>query len=276
MIDMPRINWTSPALCTGEVMHARTRPSRNVFQYPVFYLRLPLSQLNLLKVPGLAINRRGLCQILNRDYGPRDGSDLLVWARSLLAEHGLDSATADGEIVLQTMPRLMGFTFNPVSFYFCYDRETRLRTVICEVSNTFGERHNYLVAHSDQRPIAAQDRMLADKVFHVSPFFPLGGRYEFRFGGTPQAPVAIINYTAIPDKTAACDASSGVGFYGLRTWLRGHAAPLTGKSLRRALWRFPLLTLGVITRIHWQALRLWLLKVTFFTRPSQPLKETTT
>lgn len=275
MTDAPRMGWTTPALCTGEVMHARTRPSRNVFHYPVFYFRLPLSQLNLLKIRGLAINRRGLCQILNRDHGPRDGSDLLIWARRLLAEQGLGSITADGEIVLQTMPRLLGYTFNPVSFYFCYDRETRLRAVICEVSNTFGERHNYLVAHKDHRPIEAQDRMRADKVFHVSPFFPLGGRYEFRFGGTAQAPVAIINYTAIPDNVSS-DAGSGAGQYGLRTWLRGHATPLTSQSLGRALWRFPLLTFGVITRIHWQALRLWLRKVTFFTKPSHPLKETTT
>lgn len=265
------LDWISSSLCVGDVMHARTRPTRNVFHYPIFYLRLPLSRLSTLDIRGLAINRRGLCQILNRDHGPQDGSDLLCWARQLLDVHDLAEATRDGEIVLQTMPRLFSYLFNPVSFYFCYDRDRHLRAVICEVSNTFGERHNYLVTHPDHRPIAPHDRLQAHKVFHVSPFFPLGGNYEFRFGGTPQVPVAMINYTAPP----APDAGSGNGHYGLRTWLRGQAVPLDAAALRRAMMRFPLLTFGVIARIHWQALRLWIRKVTFFSKPTLPLKETT-
>jgi len=281
MTNATNMGWTSPSLCTGEVMHARTRPTRNVFRYPVFYLRLPLSQLNLLKAPGLAINRRGICQMLNRDHGPMDGTDLLIWSRQVLAAHDLADVTAGGEVVLQTMPRLFGYAFNPVSFFFCYDINTQLRAVIAEVSNTFGERYNYVVTHADHRPIKSHDRMKARKSFHVSPFFPLNGEYEFRFGGTPQAPVAIINYDVAGTDGAAArhhDANRGDGHYGLRTWLRGDAAPLTGQTLRRAIWRFPLLTFGVITRIHWQALRLWIHKVTFFTKPDLPtpsLKEKT-
>ncbi len=265
-------DWLKPTLCVGDVMHARTRPKRNVFHYPVFYLRLPLSKLNTLNITGLAINKRGICQILNQDHGPRDGNDLLTWARTVLAQQGLNEITQDGEIMLQTMPRIFGYQFNPVSFYFCHDREAALRAVICEVSNTFGERHNYLVTHADHRPIKAHDTIYAQKVFHVSPFFPLGGDYEFRFGGTPDAPVAMINYTA----QSTADAQSGDGQYGLRTWLRGRAQPLTAAAIYGALSRFPLLTFGVIARIHWQALRLWLLKVSFFSKPSLPLKETST
>ena len=265
-------DWLKPTLCIGEVMHARTRPKRNIFHYPIFYLRLPLSRLNTLKIGGLAINKRGICQILNRDHGPQDGSDLLVWAHSILNQHGLSDITEGGEIMLQTMPRLFGYQFNPVSFYFCHDRDAALRAVICEVSNTFGERHNYLVAHADHRPIKAHDILYAQKVFHVSPFFPLGGNYEFRFGGTPDAPVAMINYTA----QSTNDAQSGDGQYGLRTWLRGRTQPLNAAAVYGALSRFPLLTFGVIARIHWQALRLWLLKVSFFSKPSLPLKETST
>ena len=264
-------SWLTPALCVGDVMHARTRPKRNVFHYPVFYLRLPLSQLTTLHVRGLAINRRGLCQILNKDHGPQDGTDLMVWVRELLKNQGLERVTENGEVILQTMPRIFGYLFNPVSFYFCYDQTSRLRAVICEVSNTFGERHNYLVAHEDHRPIEENDILHARKVFHVSPFFPLNGHYAFRFGGTPQSPLAVINYTAEP----TVDAESGSGQYGLRTWVRGDAVPLNTGTLRAALLRFPLLTFGVITRIHWQALRLWWRKVTFFSKPTPPLKETT-
>lgn len=264
-------SWLTPSLCVGDVFHARTRPKRNIFKYPIFYLRLPLSRLGSLGVGGLAVNQRGLCQILNKDHGPQDGSDLLIWVRNLLANEGLGEITEDGEVMLQTMPRIFGYLFNPVSFYFCHDRENRLRAVVCEVSNTFGERHNYLVAHKDHRPIDTHDVLHAKKVFHVSPFFPLGGEYEFRFGGTPQAPLAMINYDA-PETT---DAAQGTGNYGLRTWVRGNAVKLDSQSLRIALIRFPLLTFGVIVRIHWQAIRLWLNKVTLFSKPRPPLKETT-
>ena len=264
-------SWLTPTLCVGDVMHARTRPARNVFHYPIFYLRLPLSRLSLLNVRGLAVNKSGICQILNRDHGPQDGTDLLIWIRELLKQNNLDKVTEDGEVILQTMPRIFGYLFNPVSFYFCHDRVGLLRAVVCEVSNTFGERHNYLVMHPDHRPIELQDRLHARKVFHVSPFFPLNGAYEFRFGGTPQSPVAMINYSAEPHE----DGVSGSGQYGLRTWVRGSAVQLNSTALRNALIRFPLLTLGVIVRIHWQAFRLWVRKVTFFSKPSSPLKETT-
>lgn len=265
------LSWISPVVCSGEVMHARTRPTRNIFHYPVFFLRLPLSRLSSLDVPALSINRRGMCQILNRDHGPQDGSDLWDWAQKLLATQGLNEITCGGEVVLQTMPRLFGYLFNPVSFYFCYDPDQHLRAVICEVSNTFGERHNYVVAHDDHRPIAAVDTLRALKAFHVSPFFPLGGAYEFRFGGSPEHPVAMINYQADNED----DAKSGAGRYGLRTWLRGDATLLNTTHLRMAIWRFPLLTFGVITRIHWQAFRLWVRKVTFFSKPTNPIKEKT-
>ncbi len=264
-------SWLSPALCIGDVMHARTRPARNVFHYPIFYLRLPLSRLTTLNMRGLAINKPGLCQILNRDHGPRDGSDLLAWVRALLNQNGMSEVTEDGEVILQTMPRIFGYLFNPVSFYFCHDRKGLLRAVVCEVSNTFGERHNYLVAHPDHRPIETHDCLHAQKVFHVSPFFPLNGGYEFRFGGKPASPIAMINYTS----TGSEDAQVGHGQYGLRTWIRGDAFALSAKSLRAALLRFPFLTFGVIIRIHWQALRLWVRKVTFFSKPTAPLKETT-
>jgi DUF1365 family protein len=264
-------SWHDPALCVGDVMHARTRPTRNVFHYPIFYLRLPLSQLSTLAVPGLAINKPGICQILNRDHGPKDGSDLMHWVKELLEAHGLSGATAGGEVILQTMPRLFGYLFNPVSFYFCHDHAGHLRAVVCEVSNTFGERHNYLVSHPDHRPIESHDVLHAQKVFHVSPFFPLNGTYDFRFGGKPDSPIAMINYSA----EDSVDANSGHGQYGLRTWIRGNAVPLRGATLRAALLRFPVLTIGVIVRIHWQALRLWLRKVTFFSKPVAPLKETT-
>ena len=166
-------SWTEPTLCVGDVMHSRTQPVRNQFIYPLFYLRLPLSRLAALSVPGLSINRKGLCQILNSDHGAQDGSPLLPWVRQTLAKQGLEYLADSGEVVLQTMPRILGYTFNPVSFFFCYDDTEALRAVICEVSNTFGERHNYLVAHENGYPILPEEWLTTEKVFHVfhKPFF---------------------------------------------------------------------------------------------------------
>ena len=251
-------------------MHARTHPVRNQFRYPLFYLRLPLSRLSGLNVPGLSINKSGLCQILNRDHGPQDGSALLPWVRSILETRGLEALADAGEIVLQTMPRIFGYTFNPVSFFFCHDKSGTLRAVICEVSNTFGERHSYLVIHERTDPILPHQWLSAKKVFHVSPFFPLTGHYRFRFGGTPSKPIAMIDYRSEEPGRSL----NAVGIHGLRTWVRGSAKALTGRTMATALLRFPLMTFTVIARIHWQALRLWIKKTPFYTKPDATLKET--
>ena len=155
----------TPELCIGTVMHARHAPVVNRFSYPLFFLRLPLSRVDSLQMKMLGVNRPAPMRIDFADHGARDGSNPIDWARALLRRHGIE---ADGEIVLQTMPRLLGYVFNPVSFCYCHDAKSRLRAVICEVNNTFGERHNYIVAHADGRPIQSTDSLWARKVFPVS------------------------------------------------------------------------------------------------------------
>ena len=264
-------SFTEPTLCIGDVMHTRTQPVRNQFIYPLFFLRLPLSRLGSIRIPGLAINRKGICQVLNRDHGAQDGSPLLPWVRQILAKKQMEYLADSGEVVLQTMPRIFGYTFNPVSFFFCYDNTHTLRAVICEVSNTFGERHNYLVAHENSDPIKPNQWLHAEKAFHVSPFFPLTGYYRFRFDGTASNPITLIDYRT---EKSSC-ATNPEHVCGLRTWIRGTAMPLTGRSMHIALIRFPLMTFNVISQIHWQALKLWIKRVPFYSKPNAPFKETT-
>ena len=242
----------SPQLNLGAVMHERHAPVRNRFSYAIFTLRLPLSQLDNLRVPLLGINRFNLLSVLNRDHGARDGSPLLPWVRAQLARHGIHSA--DGEVVLQTLPRLFGYLFNPVSFWYCYDKQGGLRAVICEVSNTFGEHHNYLVAHANHHPISDKDELLAGKTFHVSPFLPVRGEYRFRFRLRGEHVGVGIDYWDGGVKT-------------LTTRLAGRDQALSTRSLLQGLARCPLLTFGVIARIHWQALRLVWRRVPFFRKP---------
>jgi hypothetical protein len=250
-----------PAIGAGAVMHERRQPWLHRFTYPVRFLRMPLSRWDVLRVPGLGIDRPGLLGLHSRDHGPRDGSPLLPWIRAQLAERGI-ADICDGEVVLQTCPRVFGFVFNPVSFYLCHDRQGCLRAVLAEVNNTFGEGHNYWVVRDDLGAIVADDDLPARKVFHVSPFFAVAGEYRFRFDQRDDLSVVCIDYFN------DC-------IMQLATRIGGRLLPLDGAGVRRWLLGFPLLTVGVVWRIHWQALRLWLRGATFHRKPEPPQAHTT-
>ncbi len=241
------MNFT-PRLCLGHVMHRRLRPAVNAFVYPVFYLQLPLRALAAARCAVFSLDRWNLLSFHTRDHGPRDGQPLLPWIEQRLAEQGLPS---DGEIVLQTFPRLLGFVFNPVSFWFCHDRDGRTIAILAEVNNTFGGTHSYLL-HRGGEPLKAGEELRADKCLHVSPFNTVEGGYRFRFSlhGASAVQRAHIDYD---------DAEGEV----LRTAISGTPKPWSTSALLSAFLRMPALTLGVVVRIHWQALRLWLKGVPF-------------
>ena len=245
-------------ICVGRVMHRRIRPHEHQFSYGVFFLRIPLSTLSSIENRWTSLNRFNLLSLDARDYGAGDGSDLLSWARTLLKENGLSAA--NGEVVLQTFPRLLGYVFNPISIWYCYDEAGAMRAAICEVRNTFGECHHYLVAHADVRPIVATDWLLARKVFHVSPFCEVRGGYRFRFEQIDGRAFAQIDYFDGP-----CDQDKLIA-----TTIHGVPEPLNSRSAIAAFARFPLMTLGVVARIHWQALKLWRKRVPFFSKPEPP------
>jgi DUF1365 family protein len=247
-------------LFTGRVMHHRVRPAQHRFSYPVFFVRFSVDHPETLVGPLFSVNGRNLFTLRYADYGPRDGSDLRPWIRGLLAREGI--AGVDGEIWLQTFPRVLGYAFNPVSFWLCHDRGGALRAVLAEVNNTFGEHHNYLLAHPDGRPIAPGDDLGARKVFHVSPFLEVKGAYRFRFR------------TEVPDCQFRIDYEDEAGKL-LYTTISGRGDPLTTRVLARAFLRYPLMTLGVMARIHYHALRLWAKRIEFFSKPVPPSEETT-
>jgi DUF1365 family protein len=241
----------------GQIRHARMRPASNAFAYGSFFLRLPLRSLAGQPWPfqRLARNGRGLFALNDADHG--DGRPLLAWIDAQLAGEGI--ADADGEIWLHCFPRVLGYVFNPVSLWFCHRRDGALRAVVCEVNNTFGERHCYLLARADGAPLRWGEELSARKVFHVSPFCAVEGGYRFRFMLAPRAQgerfVARIDY------------DDGRGPL-LATSIEGTLAPLTDAQLTRAFFRYPAFTFGVIARIHWQALKLWAKRVPFFSKPS--------
>ena len=250
-------------LCFGEVRHTRLRPVRNAFAYGTYYLRLPLRTLGQQGF-GAALfsrNRFNLLSFVDADHG--DGKQPLVaWIDALLKSEGVDDA--DGELWLQAMPRVLGFVFNPVSFWFCHRRDGALRAVLCDVRNTFGERHFYLL--DTGAAIGNGSELAARKVFHVSPFCAVEGGYRFRFSRFMRSG---------GEHTLACidhDDAAGVV---LQTSVSGAARPLSNASVARAFFCFPLMTFGVVLRIHVQALRLWLRRVPFFSKPVPPQQKVT-
>jgi uncharacterized protein len=246
----------------GSVRHARLRPAPHRFAYRSFFLRLPMRSLAPVAWPlrVLARNRRGLFSLHDADHG--DGSAPLAWVERLLAAQGIRDA--DGEIWLHTFPRVLGYVFNPVSFWLCHRADGALRAVLCEVNNTFGERHCYLLAHADGRALRWGEELSAAKAFHVSPFCRVEGRYRFRFvlTGRAQRFVAKIDHD---------DADGPL----LQTSIEGRLVPLTERALLRAFFAYPAFSLGVVARIHWQALRLWLKRVPFFAKPPPPAASVT-
>jgi hypothetical protein len=250
----------TPRFFFGTVMHERLRPARNRFVYPVFFLSVPLSRIEGLENRWLSVNRPNVFGFRFADHGAQDGSHPLPWIRALLADAGL--AVADGEVWLQTFPRVLGYVFNPVSFWFCEDRAGALRAVLCEVNNTFGERHRYLLAHPDARPIASGETLGARKRFHVSPFNEVRGEYRFRFHVGGEHALARIDYL---------DASGDI----LHTSVSGSAAPYSAATLARAFFGHPWMTVGVIARIHWQALKLAWKRVPFVSKPLPPTDHVT-
>jgi len=237
------------------VAHARTRPRRNAFHYKLCYFAIPVSEwFKGTRGAFFSIDRFNLFSLRSRDYGdgaapPRE------WIAGLLHEQGLSEA--DGEIVLLTLPRLLGYAFNPVSFWFCFDHSRQLRAVLAEVNNTFGERHCYLCFHETHEPITKAARLVVRKMFHVSPFMEVKGSYRFRFDYDPER---------IGVQIDLLDEEGVI----LATSMRGRPQAITTLGLLKTALGYPLQTIKVVVLIHYQAVKLFLKGVRNYRKPEPP------
>lgn len=246
----------TPQLLTGTVMHKRLLPKVHAFNYGIYYVALPLSRLSSMS---LAYNRFSALSFYDKDHGPCDGSSLEAWVRGVLQQYKVH---ADGEITLVCMPRVLGYVFNPVSFWLCQDKQGQIRAVLCEVHNTFGERHTYICAHEDQRPISGSNILIAEKLFHVSPFLKREGHYQFRFEIDD-------NQSEQARFKVQIDFYQESGQKQLITALAGRLQPLTKSNLRIAFWRYPFVTFKAVLMIHWHALKLVLKGIQYIAKPKQ-------
>jgi hypothetical protein len=239
---------------SGSVMHRRIHPRENRFVYPVFFLLINIDELGSLDSALLGINRWRPLSFHFADHG--DGEHPQRWIERELRKHNLTDC--NGPIWVQTFPRVFGYAFNPVSFWYCLREDSSVGAIIAEVNNTFGERHCYVL---EPNPKTGEfNEISAEKRMYVSPFYPVTGEYHFRFNTDFDAPRVGIDYL-------------NGGQLQLNTAIWGKAKPLTAATLLAALIHQPFLTLGVVLRIHWQALRLLAKRTPFYPKPDSKIEE---
>jgi DUF1365 family protein len=232
-------------LYVGCVMHARLKPMGHRFSYRVMSLLIDLDRLaDADRQSALfCVNRAALYSFHEADHGKRDGSSLRAYAQRCAAERGID--LTGGRVLLLCYPRLLGYTFNPLSVYFCYRADGELGLLIYEVRNTFGDIHPYVLPVLSGEISDAGVRQQQDKLFYVSPFIEMAMRYHFR---------VLPPGERVQLRILATDRESPV----LAATFDGSRRILNTKELLRAFVRLPLVTMKIMAAIHWEALRLWL------------------
>lgn len=239
---------------SGEVIHHRHHPVSHRFCYPMFFMLLNLDELDDLNSWVFGVNRKRVCSFLFSDHG--NGEDPRQWVPAVLESEGVTGC--DRRIWVQTMPRVFGYLFNPVSFWYCENSEGEIGAIIAEVNNTFGDRHCYVLTPN---PVNGRfHHVVAEKVMHVSPFYTVEGQYQFSFNVRFNRPAVVIDYHHHQVKQ-------------LHTAIHGVSRAWSPLNWCRVLLKQPFLTIGVMVRIHWQAFCLWIKGVHFYGRIHPTNKE---
>lgn len=253
-------------LCPAQVWHKRLRPFKHPLNYKVLCLRLRMDRAEEIKRHNswlFGFNRRRPVSFMNRDHGYRDGGDLMVWLADVLDAVGVDHP--GGAVWLQTFPRMFGYVFNPVSFWYLHDSLGELRVIVAEVNNTFGQHHQYVLSAPAGTPIQSGQTLTCQKVFHVSPFCPVKGQYRFERvlqRGVDRMTIDYFDDEALPEPL-------------IRTGIAVTPERFQARELFKAVARMPLMTFGVMLRIHWHAWKLWRNGATFYRLPQLPTNEVT-
>ncbi len=240
----------------GHVYHSRHDGIGNAFRYPTFFLMFRCDQEAELQTQ-MRRRFKNILSFSSRDYLTHSAAPLGGTIKEFLKSRcGYEAE----EVWLHTLPRMFGYVFNPVNFWLCR-RDGRLDAVLCEVNNTFGEKHYYWLQVPEG--IQPEQWLESKKVFHVSPFLPVEGSFKFRFNITDrQARIDIFYYKDNQELR-------------LSTWIDGELQPLESVSLARIVLRYGWITPLVILRIHIQAVRLWWRKAQFYKKPDLPTQEIT-
>lgn len=243
---------------TGRVRHRRHSPTAHEFSYPLFMMYLDLAELPALfdRFWCWSNRRPALARFKREDYLGDTGTPLDRAVRDTVLQ--ATGRAARGPIRLLTHLRYFGYVFNPVSFYYCFDEsDSRVETIVAEITNTpWNERRTYVLPVEESAQGNRTMRFDFDKTFHVSPFMPMGVRYDWRFSAPADG--LLVHMRNIRDGERMFDAT-----------LRLARQEISHASMAQTLVTFPLMTAKVTGAIYWQALRLILKRTPFFTHPDK-------
>ncbi len=230
---------TNSCIYNGVVTHTRFKPIKHFLKYKTFSFFIDLDELEKLQKENLifSYNRFNIFSFYNKDHGSRDGKSLKNWALENLQKYNIEGNI--NKIKLLCYPRIFGYVFNPLSIFYCYENE-KLKAIFYEVKNTFNEQHTYIFQVKNNKNINQKCR----KKFYVSPFMDMKTYYSFQLDNPDKKLSVSIKQT---DK-------DGVVLTAVQT---GDKKNFSIKQLIKNFFSYPLMTLKIITAIHFEALLLW-------------------
>lgn len=226
----------------GSVIHKRFKPKKHFFKYNVFSLFLDLDEINELdqKIPFFSYNKFNILSFFDKDHGYRDGSSIKDWLIHVLQKKNI--STINIKIKILCYPRIFGYVFNPLSIFFIYDADSNPIAILYEVKNTFGEQHTYVFK------IDIKNKQILNnckKKFYVSPFMDLESKYFFKVLIPNERLSVIIDQRDKEGKLLFASQD-------------GERVKLSSKNLLKSYLKHPLMTLKIISAIHYEALKLWI------------------
>jgi len=224
----------------GFVTHRRFKPLRHYFSYKTFSILFDLNELEDLhkKISIFSFNGFNIFSFYNKDHGPRDGNDLTEWVKINLKKYNLNFNVS--KIKLLCFPRVLGYAFNPLSIFYCYDGNV-LKAILYEVKNTFNEQHTYVFPVKNTSKIITQQ---CNKKFYVSPFIGMDTFYNFRLTEPDKSIRILIKQMDKAEKVlVACQV--------------GTRQIMSSKQLLVNFFTHPMMTFKIMISIHYEALRLW-------------------
>lgn len=240
------------SILNAKVVHKRITPKKNSFLYKQYYIFLKAREDWHSNQKLFSIDKFNLFSFFFRKYGKKNGENPYFYALGLLKKR-CENTDWLKEIFVVSQPSLLGWAFNPVSFWFYLDQDEHICAVLSEVNNTFGEHHKYLAHNDDFSPISPYQVLKAKKVFYVSPFYEVQGEYEFQFLLTERSLGVWIDYIVDGKKT-------------LLTSITGSFQDCTDKNLLIKFFQIPFSNLKTVLLIHWQALIIWLKGIKYVKR----------
>jgi len=236
------MNNFSSCIYSGFTTHKRFKPKRHFFTYRTFSLLINLNEIEELqkKIKFFSYNKFNILSFYNIDHGPRDGTSLSKWVKKILIKARVN--TKGGTIKLLCFPRFFGYVFNPLSIFYCYDKNSKLKAVLYEVKNTFNEQHTYVFK---TKPSSNAILHKCNKKFYVSPFIEMNTFYNFRLSEPKKKINILIKQTDVDGPLLVARQV-------------GKRIRLNSQNLLYQFLKHPLMSFKVILAIHFEAFRLWI------------------